>query len=128
MEKDKKLPPLEGGLLQAMRAIDNQIAREMQRDPKSLEGKGVLKWEPFDKRIEQITAFILDTIGERHIELDSLLVLAQATSKALTLLSSDLESMGLGKVRTAYCLEALRKMMIDIERAERGLKDPSDLN
>jgi len=43
-KKKPKAPPLEQGLLTAMKAIDNQIAREMQRSPAEREAPGMQKW------------------------------------------------------------------------------------
>lgn len=107
MSEKEQMPPLEAGLLTAMRAIDNQIARAMQRSPEQLEAHGVQKWEPYQQRIESISSFIMTSLGKRHVELDSLLVLSQAFSKSLALIVEDLGEEGLGKVRALYCREAL---------------------
>lgn len=90
-------------MLDAMQAIDSQIAREMQRTPAELEQLGVQKWEPYAKRIELISAFILNSLGEQKVELDSALVLAQAFSKSLQIIAEDLGEEGLGQVRSSYC-------------------------
>ncbi len=117
-----KTPPLEEGLLMAMRALDNQIAREMQRDPAALERAGVLKWEPFTTRIERVCAFVLNSVGDDQIELDSILVLAQAMTKTLSIMIEDLESKGLGKVRSDYCLSAMENIARDANNGLTSLK------
>lgn len=117
-------PPLEAGLLTAMRAVDNQVARAMQRTPEELSKHGVQKWEPYQQRIETITSFILDSVGAQQVELDSLLVLSQAFTKALTLLVNDLDEKGLGHVRSEYCRAAFSCIIQD---AQRGLDSLSNL-
>lgn len=117
----EKRPPLEEGLLKAMSAIDRQIAREMQRDPEELKEHGVGKWEPFVKRIEKISTLVLTSIGETEIGLDSLLVMAQAMTKSLYMLVSEMEEEGLGKVRSEYCLNALSNMERDLHYASLAL-------
>lgn len=127
MAKNKKaksevgLPRMEAGLQQCMRAIDNQIARELQRSPAEREDHGVQKWEPFAERTERLVTFILDQLGEDTIALDSLLVLSQATAKALTLVSEDLGEDGLGVVRSQYCLTASDAIALDMQRIRRQL-------
>ena len=113
----EKAPPLEQGLITAMQAIDNQIAREMLRSPSELDEHGVQKWEPFMKRIESVSVLVLNALGEQEIQLDSILVLAQALSKSLQLVIEDLGQEGLGNVRTDYCLSALDKISKDMHRA-----------
>ena len=93
----EKLPMMEAGLQQCMRAIDNQIARELQRSPAEREQHGVQKWEPFQERTERLVTFLLNQLGDETVGLDALLVLSQATSKALTLLTEDMGEDGLGK-------------------------------
>ncbi|RIL06941.1 MAG: hypothetical protein DCC75_10400, partial [Proteobacteria bacterium] len=95
---------------------DNQIAREMQRDPSKLAAKGVTRWEPFSKRIELIAAFALEKLGNNDVDLDSIIVLAQSYVKALALLVEDLGQGGLGKMRTGYCLDAMERIAADAER------------
>jgi len=122
MSKIDTLPPLEAGVLTALRAIDNQVARELQRTPADLTKHGVQKWEPFQKRIESISSFIIECLGERRIELDGILVLAQALTKTLSLLIDDLGEKGLGKVRTGYCVGALENIIAHAERTMRSMK------
>lgn len=115
---------LEAGLLQAMQALDNQIARAMQRGPAEREAHGVQKWKPYSVRVERITTTILQELAENNISLDSLLVCAQSFSKALYLLVSELEIEGLGTVRSEYCRDAMQKIRSDADRALRELDLP----
>jgi hypothetical protein len=126
-EKPQKPSPLEQNLLAAMKAIDNQILREMQRSPAELEKHGVQKWEPYQKRIENISALILNSLGGEDISLDSLLVLSQATSKALQLIVEELGSEGLGKMRAAYCQRAIEALADNAHKAGQSLKGGSEL-
>src|SRR5689334_11784334 len=98
-KKEQKRSPLEEGLMTALTALDNQIAREMQRSPEQLSAHGVQKWEAYSKRVELVTTHLLDGLGSEEIQLDSLLVLAQAAAKALSFTIQDLGQEGLGKVR-----------------------------
>jgi hypothetical protein len=116
-EKAPPLSPMQEGLLRAMRAIDNQIAREMQRTPTERDEEGVLKWKPFETRVEQITAFVLECLGNEDLELDSLLVLSQALTTALRLVAEDLGSEGLGKVRSSYVERAVSLIAEEMRRA-----------
>lgn len=120
MSKKEKLPPLEEGLLTALQAIDNQIAREVgSRSPAEREEHGVQKWEPLVTRVERICGFILDKFGENELDLDGIVVLSQALTKTLQLLYEELGEEGLGKVRFNYCTTALE----EIEKsASRGLR------
>lgn len=113
---------LEEGLLQAMKALDTQIARAMQRTPAEREVHGVQKWEPYETRVENLTAFVLNELGDNTVSLDSLLVLSQAFTKALRLACDDLGPGGLGAVRSSYCIDALQKIARD---ASRGLTELS---
>ena len=108
---------LEEGLLQAMHAIDNQVARAMQRSPAEREAQGVQKWEPYDTRIEHVAAYVLNELGDNTVALDSVLVLAQAFTKALRLAVEDLGSEGLGTVRTSYCIDTMERILRDADRA-----------
>ena len=123
MSKREKLPPLEEGLLAALQAIDNQVAREIgSRTPVEREEHGVQKWEPLTARIERVCGFVLDKFGENEIDLDGLVVLGQALTKTLQLLYEELGEEGLGKVRFKYCSSALE----EIEKsAARGLRSSS---
>jgi hypothetical protein len=114
---------LEEGLLQAMKSVDNQIARAMQRSPAEREMHGVQKWEAYESRVESIAAFLLQEVGDTNIGLDSLLVFAQAFSKALRLVCDDLGEEGLGKIRSAYCRDAMEKIGRDAHMVSAALSD-----
>lgn len=118
----ERLGKLEEGLLQVMQSIDNQIARAMQRTPADREVHGVQKWEPYETRVENLTAFILNQLGDDAASLDSLFVLSQAFTKALRLASEDLGHEGLGAVRTAYCVDTMEKIQDDAARALNELR------
>lgn len=108
-----------------MHAIDTQVARAMQRSPSEREVMGVQKWEPYDTRVEHVTAYILNELGDNSVGLDSVLVLAQAFTKALRLAAEDLGSDGLGTIRTAYCVDAMEKITRDADKALAELKTSS---
>jgi len=120
-KKEVKLPPLEEGLLRAMKALDSQIARAMSRTPSQREEHGVQKWEPHSERVERVCILVMQALGEREVELDSVIVLAQAFSKALNLLADDLGEKGLGKMRTNYVLSAAKSILTDAERISGSL-------
>jgi hypothetical protein len=115
-------------LLRAMRAIDNQIAREMQRTPAELEEQGVKKWEPMEKRAELTVSTVLDSLGENEIQVESVLVIAQALCKVILLVSEDLGADGLGKVRAEYFREAIKKIARDMQHGEKALQESDALN
>jgi len=115
--------PLEAALLKAMQSIDNQIAREMQRTPAEREVHGAQKWKPFDTRIENIAAFVLNALGDDSAKLDSVLVLSQAFTKALRLAMEDLGSDGLGKIRTEYCSQTMERIQQDAEKGRSAVVD-----
>ncbi len=127
MASEDKLPPLEDGLFRAMRAIDSQIQREMQRTPGQEETLGIQKWQPYQKRIEQISAFMMNCLGDADISLDSLIVLAQASSKALLLASEELGIAGLGKLRSQYCAATFEALANDAARGLRATKSDRTL-
>lgn len=119
MTKDKlKGLPFEDSLLGALKAIDNQVARQMQRTPAEREESGVQKWTPFTDKIEETTAIILDGFADGHVQLDSLVVLSQSLVKALYLVVEEVGAEGLGDLRSAYCEDALEKIERD---ARQGL-------
>lgn len=125
-EKQEQLPLLEEGMLQAMRALDSQISKELQRrSPLQLERSGVQKWEPISSRVERVASFVLSSLGEQQIGLDSLLVLSQAMAKSLQLAVEELGSGGLGELRASYCTKALESIRADAERGLRGLEASS---
>lgn len=124
-KKPSKEPPLTSGLATAMRALDKQIARSMQRSPAEREQMGVQKWEPLNTKVEEVTTAVLELIGEDIASIDALLVLARAFPKALKLLVEELGEDGLGSLRSAYCRDAAEQIerdcrdLIDIFRRER---------
>ena len=126
--KDKNRPgALEESILTAMKALDNQISREMQRSPSQRELHGVQKWQPYQTRIENTCAFILDNFGEEVVGLDSLIVLSQTYVKALKLIAEDLGEDGLGKVRSGYVLEAMRAILHDAQSVIDDMADRHEL-
>jgi hypothetical protein len=120
--------PLFDGLLVALKAIDTQVARELQRTPSQREVHGVAKTAPYQKRVELVASYVLQTFSDRSITLDGILVLAQAFSKAMLLLSEDLDRETLGKVRSDSCKEALEKIRLDCERGIAAISGGCDLN
>lgn len=122
-----QLSKLETALLTAMQSIDMQIAREMQRSPSQREEHGVQKWDAYQKRIENISAFLLNNIANRNLELDSLLVLSQAFAKSLQILVEELGEKGLGIVRSSYCMSAADAIARDAGQMIRVLKNDHDL-
>ncbi|MBN8548079.1 MAG: hypothetical protein J0M12_02060 [Deltaproteobacteria bacterium] len=125
-EEEVKLSPMEEGILRAMSAIDKQVAREMQRTPAELDVHGVQKWEPYQKRIEFITSFVLNMLGDEKVQLDSLLVFAQAFAKSLALVVEDLGEEGLGKLRTEYALAATENIAKDCFKTTQQLKNTTE--
>ena len=117
MVKPQKSPALYEGLVKALRALDQQIAREMQRTPAELETHGVQKWKPLADRVEIVSALLLDAFNDRAVELDSILVMTQAFVKALYLLAEDLGLEGLGEMRRNYSVSAFRAVSDDAARA-----------
>jgi len=124
MKKKENLPgePLFDGVHRSLRAVDSQIAREMQRTPAEREVHGVTKWSPMSKRVELLSAFFLDHIGDPALSDDAfsfeaLLVMAQSTVKALSLIVQDLGEVNLGDLRSTYARDALNTMQFDVERA-----------
>ena len=124
---ENKRHPLEEGLVAACRAIDNQIAREMQRTPAERELHGVLKSEPYAARVERVTAFLLNALGDEEVKLDSLLVLATSFAKALQITAEDLGADGLGKVRTEYCRDVFEQVSRIARSGKLALSDPDSM-
>ncbi|MCB0352244.1 MAG: hypothetical protein KDD64_01930 [Bdellovibrionales bacterium] len=113
------------GFIKALRALDNQILREMQRTPEEIERLGVRRFEPQRTRMESTTAILMEAFGRNDIELDSILVCSQALVKALYFIIEDLEREGLGKVRSEYCQGALDSLSEDVRKALQILqRDP----
>jgi hypothetical protein len=114
--RDKSVSPLEAALLQCLTALDNQVAREMQRTPAERELHGVQKWAPYSKRVELIAGLLAEQLGNNTIELDGMIVLAQALSKALSLFVDEMGAEGLGRVRSEYVAHAGDAMAADARR------------
>ncbi len=113
----------------AMRALDNQVAKDWQkRAPEERESLGVLKWEPINIRVENLSVFLLESFGDQLIGLDSLLIVSQAMAKSLQLIADELGQEGLGEVRRAYCQGASDNIMRDIARLQQSLKGVEILN
>ena len=123
--EDETLQPLEAALLRAMKAIDNQVAREMQRTPAEREEHGSKKWKPYDTRIENIAAFVLNSLGDDSATLDSVIVLSQAFTKALRMAMEDLGPDGLGKIRTEYCSQTMERIQQDAVKGRAAVVEES---
>ncbi len=126
-KKVEKGPPLEEGLIRAMKALDSQISRALSRNPDEREVQGVQKWEPIAERVERVCVLVMNALGDQEIDLDSVLVLSQAFPKVLSLLVEDLGEEGLGKVRTNYCVSASESIAADAERTRSFLKGTAEL-
>lgn len=127
-EKTAPRAPFEEALIKALCAIDNQVAREMQRSPAELDKHGVQKWPAYQKRIEQIVSTVLNALGDGEVNLDGVLVLAQALTKTLLLAAEDLGRPGLGKVRSQYCETAFKAIGDDVARGADIFKPEQNLN
>jgi hypothetical protein len=110
-------------LTAALKALDTQIAREMQRSPAQTELHGVQKWEPYRRRMEELSSFLIDNFGQKTIGLDGLLVLSETLAKSLQLLVEDLGPDGLGRVRSEYCSQTVKNIMRDCEAALAALRE-----
>ncbi len=109
---------MEAGILSALTALQNQIERELQRNPEQTSTHGVSKWIPMQKRVEHISTFLVDYLSEQQITLESLLVFAQSFTKVAAIISNELGSEGLGKVRTEYVHKTLEIIQRDCRNAE----------
>lgn len=127
-DKNPQRSPFEESLLKTLSAIDNQIAREMQRSPAELEKHGVQKWSAYEKRVELIVSSVLNALGTEEISLDSILVFSQAMSKTLLLAVEDLGPAGLGKIRAKYCNSVFTAMEGDARRGMGVLLPNSEIN
>ena len=118
---------LEASLLTVLSALQNQIDREMQRNPQEREKKGVKKWEPFEIRVERVAGFVVESLSENKISLDSIIVLSQALSKSLQIAVTEIGKDGLGKTRSEYCLHAARQLTRDAKEIELVVNDTYSL-
>jgi len=128
-QKTEKQTPLEEGLIAAMQGIDKQILREVStRSPAEKEEHGVQKWEPIEKRVEYLSGFVLNELGEGTVGIDSLLVMSQAFALALQMVAEDLGEEGLGEVRTTYLKTAFEQLERSAFRGRQALSSASTLN
>ncbi|WKZ56477.1 MAG: hypothetical protein QY326_07025 [Bdellovibrionota bacterium] len=121
MSQQKK-DSLEAALLRVLQALDNQVAREMQRDPKEREQQGMQKWEPYAKRIEHIAGLVIDALSAGEVGVDGILILSQACAKILKITATDLGADGLGQLRTSYCLAAFEALEREAREGSAALK------
>lgn len=112
---------LEAGLRQALTAVDNQIARALQRTPTERELLGVQKWQPYEERVEQLTEYLLAGLGAKHFDLDGLIVLSQALTKSMSMLAQDLGPIELGEMRSQYLLKAFEALESDTYKGRQAL-------
>lgn len=124
----KGISPLEEGLKKALTSLDNQVAREMQRTPTERQEQGVRKWEPYRKRVENVTGLLVEYFGDGEVQLDSLLISSQAYVKALRIIMEELEERGLGEVRSEYCKSTLESIAEDLRKADRSCRDEEIVN
>jgi hypothetical protein len=122
----KNLSPLEAGITEALSALNNQILREIQRSPTQREGKGLSKSEPINKRVELLTGIILNLLGEEHCSIEALIVLAESSVKALRMTCEDLETEGLGKMRSLYVADSVSKIYDDSRKVLSCLNQIGD--
>lgn len=113
---------LESGLMQALKALDNQVSRALERTPAEREESGVQKWKPYSERVELVSGFLLDSFAEEEIGLDSLLILAQVFPKVLSILGDELGEEGLGKIRSSYFQSVLESVERESGRALRQFR------
>ena len=123
-----KIPPLQAGLLAALSALDNQVARDMQRSPQEIEREGVNKWAVYERKIEEVANILLDEFESKNIELDGLLITAAALTKSMQIIVEDLGSDNLGKMRTDYCRKISNSIADTIRRVQAVLNDSHELN
>lgn len=123
-KKHPKGDLLETNLLALLHNLDTQVARAMQRTPAELEEEGLNKQSIYLEKIEKISQIVLSAVADTTNQLDSLLILSQALSKALFLIVEELGQENLGKTRSLYCLQALENIEHDVGRGLNELKAP----
>lgn len=128
MAKKPQHHKTQSALIDFLRSLDNQVAREMQKAPADRREGGALKWEPYQKRVELTTSMLLESLATEEIQLDSLLISYQSFSKALLMYIEELGPEGLGRIRTEYCRKALSEAALDLNRAEHEVNDRKELN
>lgn len=109
-----------------LRAIDNQVARQMQRTPEERVEQGVRKNEPLQQRIEKLVEFLLQEFGQQSIGLDGILVASEAFPKALRMIVEELGEEGLGEMRSQYCRKVFESIERDVLRTSQELRNPGD--
>ncbi len=118
----KAKQPMQQGLLMAMSALDRQVSRDVtQRSTPEQDALGVGRCSAINLRVELVSSFIIDAFADGQVNLDSLLILAQAMTKTLGILGSELGEETMGKMRTDCCLDAFRQIIADAERARDTL-------
>ena len=115
-------------LTRAMRAIDKQIEREMQRTPAEREVEGVQKWGPLQVRVERAVGVILDGVADQEFGVDAVVVMTRAFTSALRMIAEDLGKEGLGELRSEYILDAMERAQEDARRALALFTGESFLN
>ena len=118
---------LETSLLTVLNSLQNQIDREMQRNPHQVEQKGTRKWEPFETRVEKVAGFVIESLSENKVSLDSIIVLTQAMTKTLQIAVTEIGKDGLGKMRSEYCLHAAEQITRDANEIEGTVNDTYSL-
>jgi hypothetical protein len=101
----------------ALRAIDSQIQRELLRSPQQREEKGLSRKAPQDRRVENLTGFLLETFSKDEIGLDGLIVSARGFVKALTVLFEEYGEKNLGSARGRNALESLGELYNDLYKS-----------
>lgn len=109
-----------------LQAIDNQVARQMQRTPEEREEQGVQKAEPLQSRMEKLVEFILQEFGEQSIGLDGILVASEAFPKALRMIVEELGEDGLGEMRSRYCRKVFEAIERDVLRTVQEIGSPGE--
>jgi len=126
--KRKESDLLSESLLRAMQALDTRVVREMQRSPAQREEEGVQKWLPFEKRVEQVAALLLEALGNEEIALDSMIIMTRAYTNALRLFIEELGTEGLGELRSDYCKFTMQRASDEARRALEILTDERIMN
>lgn len=126
MPKTPKRPILEESLLTALKAVDNQIKRAMERSPSEREVHGVQKWKPIEDRVESVCEIIISEYGENH-DLDSLIVFSRAFVKSLVILCEELGLESFGEIRGAYVKDAIAKIEDELRKLSVILRVNDDL-
>ena len=103
-------------LLQLCNAIDQQVARELQRDPVERQEHGVSKQEPYRKRREMLSLSLLEAFSTGAVNIDGMLVVTESLAKTLEVITEELGSEGLGKYRSSDLLKVSRETSLVFEK------------